>query len=234
VTNTKLHLCPDVQELVGQLIPRAAVVVGACRFPMAVRASFSRVTRALASQLGQRTSLPRCRQFGVWASPTARDGVKPDSSAASGSASSSSSARSHPYRSEADRRDSRIFGDRDHKALIDEIIRVDHAGEYGAVRIYQGQKDVLQGDKSVAELITVRRFDVTCSATHRWCVWRKRASLIPLVSQEMQATEVEHLETLDVMMAERRARPTALLPLWHVAGYALGELLSVRSFCWRS
>merc|ERR1719197_2118705 len=37
----------------------------------------------------------------------------------------------HPYPSSEDAVDSRLFGDTDHKALIDEILRVDHAGEYG-------------------------------------------------------------------------------------------------------
>ena len=62
----------------------------------------------------------------------------------------------HPYPSSEDAVDSRLFGDTDHKALIDEILRVDHAGEYGATRIYQGQMDVLQRDKSVFELLAVR------------------------------------------------------------------------------
>ena len=41
----------------------------------------------------------------------------------------------------------------------------------------------------------------------------------------MKATEDEHLEKIEGIMADRRARPTALLPLWHVAGYALGTLV---------
>ncbi len=72
------------------------------------------------------------------------------------------------------------------------MIRVDHAGEYGAARIYQGQLAVLgrgrQGD-------TLRH---------------------------MLAQEEVHRETFAALMADRRVRPTALLPLWHVAGFALG------------
>ncbi len=72
------------------------------------------------------------------------------------------------------------------------MIRVDHAGEYGAKRIYQGQLAVLgrgeHGD----------------------------------VLRHMQAQEEAHLQKFTHLIAERRVRPTALLPFWHVAGFALG------------
>jgi 3-demethoxyubiquinol 3-hydroxylase len=72
------------------------------------------------------------------------------------------------------------------------MIRVDHAGEYGAKRIYQGQLAVLgSGDK--AELL-----------------------------RHMQAQEQHHLDTFSDLIVRRRVRPTALLPLWHLAGFALG------------
>lgn len=73
------------------------------------------------------------------------------------------------------------------------MIRVDHAGEYGAARIYAGQLAVM-GDRS--EVSTeIRR---------------------------MAAQERAHLETFDRLIAERGVRPTLLHPVWHVAGYALG------------
>ncbi len=72
------------------------------------------------------------------------------------------------------------------------MIRVDHAGEYGAVRIYEGQLAVLK-DGPAAEKI-----------------------------RRMAAEEQRHLETFDRLIVERRVRPTALEPLWRVAGYALG------------
>lgn len=75
---------------------------------------------------------------------------------------------------------------------LERVIRVDHAGEYGAKRIYQGQLAVLRGTKHEP---TIRH---------------------------MQAQEQEHLDTFARLIAERRVRPTALLPLWHVAGFALG------------
>lgn len=72
------------------------------------------------------------------------------------------------------------------------MIRVDHAGEYGAVRIYQGQLAVLGRGRHGNTL------------------------------RHMLAQEEVHRETFAAMVADRRVRPTALLPLWHIAGYALG------------
>ena len=72
------------------------------------------------------------------------------------------------------------------------MIRVDHAGEYGAVRIYEGQLAVL-GKSAAAGVI-----------------------------REMADQERRHLERFEKLVRERRVRPTALSPLWHVAGYALG------------
>jgi ubiquinone biosynthesis monooxygenase Coq7 len=83
-------------------------------------------------------------------------------------------------------------GDPGAEALIARMIRVDQAGEYGAVRIYEGQLAVLAGTKAGRAI------------------------------EEMAAREREHLETFERMMVERRVRPTALSPLWHMAGFALG------------
>ena len=78
----------------------------------------------------------------------------------------------------------------------DAMIRVDHAGEYGAVRIYEGQLAVL-GNRPGA---------------------KKTAQAI----QKMARQEQDHLKAFDALVNERRVRPTALAPIWHVAGYALG------------
>ncbi len=75
---------------------------------------------------------------------------------------------------------------------MERIIRVDHAGEDGAVRIYEGQLAVLGKSPAGA------------------------------VIRDMAAQEREHLETFDRLIVERRVRPTLLSPLWHVAGFALG------------
>ena len=83
-------------------------------------------------------------------------------------------------------------GDATPRERLERMIRVDHAGEYGAARIYQGQLAVLgrgrQGD-------TLRH---------------------------MLTQEEHHRDTFAALVADRRVRPTALLPLWHLAGYALG------------
>lgn len=83
-------------------------------------------------------------------------------------------------------------GDRPADAAVARMIRVDHAGEYGAKRIYQGQLAVL-GHTDKAETI-----------------------------RHMQAQEQVHLDTFAALIARRRVRPTALLPFWHIAGFALG------------
>lgn len=83
-------------------------------------------------------------------------------------------------------------GDLDKDASIDRLLRVDHAGEYGARRIYEGQLAVLGRGPGAA---AIRR---------------------------MHAQEQEHLAHFEALVVERRVRPTALQPLWHVAGFALG------------
>ena len=86
----------------------------------------------------------------------------------------------------------RLPGDPDKAEIIDRIIRVDHAGEYGAKRIYEGQLAMLKGKPEAA---VVRR---------------------------MYEQELAHLQEFERLMVERRARPSALHPIWHVAGFALG------------
>jgi ubiquinone biosynthesis monooxygenase Coq7 len=85
-------------------------------------------------------------------------------------------------------------GDPSAKETTDRMIRVDHAGEYGATRIYAGQLAVL-GRGGKGDLI-----------------------------RHMQAQEQNHLRTFDAMIVDRRVRPTAMLPFWHLAGYALGAV----------
>ena len=86
----------------------------------------------------------------------------------------------------------RLPGDPSPEAAVERMIRVDHAGEYGAVRIYEGQLAVL-GKSAAGSVI-----------------------------REMAEQERRHLERFEKLVRERRVRPTALSPLWHVAGYALG------------
>ena len=73
------------------------------------------------------------------------------------------------------------------------MLRIDQAGEYGATRIYEGQLAVM-GDRA------------------------------PHAAQiaAMAAQEAGHRQRFDALIAARGVRPTALQPLWSVAGYALG------------
>jgi len=72
------------------------------------------------------------------------------------------------------------------------MIRVDQAGEYGAVRIYAGQQAVL-GRRAVGPVI-----------------------------REMADQEARHLAKFNAVVNARGVRPTVLSPVWHVLGYALG------------
>ena len=88
--------------------------------------------------------------------------------------------------------DDRLPGDPEPEEQIARMLRVDHAGEFGAARIYAGQLSVL-GKTDVGPTI-----------------------------QHMADQETKHLETFDRLLVERRVRPTILSPLWHMAGFALG------------
>lgn len=76
--------------------------------------------------------------------------------------------------------------------LIDEIVRVDHAGELGADRIYAGQMAIL-GKTSVGPTIN-----------HMW------------------EQEKEHRQKFESLINKYRVRPTAMIPFWNIAGFALG------------
>lgn len=76
--------------------------------------------------------------------------------------------------------------------LIDEIVRVDHAGELGADRIYAGQMAIL-GKTSAGPTIK-----------HMW------------------EQEKEHRQKFESLINKYRVRPTAMIPLWNIAGFALG------------
>ena len=82
------------------------------------------------------------------------------------------------------------------RARLAEILRVDHAGEYGAVQIYKAQRAVFAGLAGKEGLTR----DLT----------------------EMQGHETVHKERFDALLNEHRVRPTALLPLWHMAAVGLG------------
>lgn len=76
---------------------------------------------------------------------------------------------------------------------LEEIIRVDHAGEYGATRIYDGQIAIFGKNSKIGKTI-----------------------------QHMADQEQEHIDKFNELILEHRVRPTAFLPIWNIAGYALG------------
>ena len=80
-----------------------------------------------------------------------------------------------------------------HREVLEEIIRVDHAGEYGATKIYDGQIAIFGKNSRLGKTI-----------------------------QHMADQEQEHIDKFNELILEHRVRPTALLPLWNVAGFALG------------
>ncbi len=77
---------------------------------------------------------------------------------------------------------------------IEEMIRVNHAGEYGAKRIYQGQLNYIK-----------HQFDYT------------------IINNMLQQEEI-HLNYFNELLLQRNIRPTILLSLWHIIGYQLGSL----------
>tara|TARA_B100000579_G_scaffold97185_1_gene77104 strand:- start:78 stop:590 length:513 start_codon:yes stop_codon:yes gene_type:complete len=78
------------------------------------------------------------------------------------------------------------------KCKLDQILRVDHAGEIGASKIYEGQIKIL-GNTEIGPLL-----------------------------QKMKDQEQEHLDTFHQLLNDHKVRPTALLPIWNAAGFVLG------------
>ena len=95
-----------------------------------------------------------------------------------------------PRRTRARRR---LPGDRTSRETLERMIRVDQAGEYGAVRIYEGQMAVLGNRTANAAVL-----------------------------RHMRDQEQVHLDTFNDLVRQRRVRPTAMAPVWHALGFALG------------
>ena len=79
---------------------------------------------------------------------------------------------------------------------LQSMVRVDHAGEYGAVRIYQGQRAIFKGRPDKARIAS--------QLAH------------------MEADEQHHLDAFDTHIRNGLAKPTLLAPFWNLAGFALG------------
>ena len=79
---------------------------------------------------------------------------------------------------------------------LEEFIRVDHAGERGAIKIYEGQLlalNTIKNDSALKEKI-----------------------------EKMKEHEKEHLEYFEKEIQKRKIKPTYLLPLWDIMGVGLG------------
>jgi len=79
---------------------------------------------------------------------------------------------------------------------VQEFIRVDHAGERGAVKIYEGQLlalNTLVKDESLKKTI-----------------------------EDMKIHEVEHCQFFEKEIKKRNIKPTKFLPLWDLLGVGLG------------
>ena len=82
------------------------------------------------------------------------------------------------------------------KTKVEEFIRVDHAGERGAIKIYEGQ------------LLALNTFI-------------KDEDLKKTI-QEMKIHEKEHCDYFENEIKKRKIKPTKLLPLWDLLGVSLG------------
>jgi|TARA_B110000211_G_C14019211_1_gene526837 ubiquinone biosynthesis monooxygenase Coq7 len=82
------------------------------------------------------------------------------------------------------------------KQYLEEIIRVDHAGERGAIKIYEGQ------------LLALKTF--------------KQDESLKRQIEEMKEHEKEHYEYFEKEIQKRNIKPTKFLPLWDILGVTLG------------
>ena len=79
---------------------------------------------------------------------------------------------------------------------VEEFIRVDHAGERGAVKIYEGQ---------LLALNTIVKNDN-----------------LKKTIEDMKEHEVEHCQFFENEIKKRNIEPTKFLPLWDLLGVGLG------------
>ena len=82
------------------------------------------------------------------------------------------------------------------KNKIEEFIRVDHAGERGAIKIYEGQ------------LLALNTF--------------VKDENLKKTIEKMKSHEKEHLDFFNKEIKKRNIKPTKLLPLWDLLGVGLG------------
>jgi ubiquinone biosynthesis monooxygenase Coq7 len=101
-------------------------------------------------------------------------------------------------------------GDKPHTEIIDEIIRVDHSGEYGAQKIYQGQ------------ILATKHLKKICLK----CNEEKYNKLLKSL-QQMYDSEVPHYEFFTNLMNAQKSRPSFMLPLWSALGFIIGYISGI-------
>ncbi|NUY39874.1 demethoxyubiquinone hydroxylase family protein [Wolbachia endosymbiont of Litomosoides brasiliensis] len=81
--------------------------------------------------------------------------------------------------------------------FLHQVIRVNHAGEYGAICVYSGQRFVLKKSSIINKII------------------------------EMEEQEKKHFHYFNGKIKEQKVRPTVLLPVWCVLGVSLGVVTAI-------
>lgn len=97
-------------------------------------------------------------------------------------------------------------GKRDHAVTVRRILKVNHAGEFGAIRIYGAQI---------------------------WMAHRLFPEIVPAL-HEMRNDEIEHCRLFREAMPSRNARPCRVMAFWSLGGYLLGLLTALggRNMVW--
>ncbi|QKX01987.1 demethoxyubiquinone hydroxylase family protein [Wolbachia endosymbiont of Cruorifilaria tuberocauda] len=83
------------------------------------------------------------------------------------------------------------------RKFLEQAIRVNHAGEYGAVCIYSGQKFILKESSIINRII------------------------------EMEEQEKKHFHYFSQEIKKRKIHPTILLPIWRILGVSLGVATAI-------
>lgn len=97
-------------------------------------------------------------------------------------------------------------GDKKNHEIIHEILRVNHSGELGAMRIYSGQ---------------------IAATNHRKKICKGSSNELLQTLKTMYLQEVPHYEYFDKYIQENKIRPSFFIPLWSILGYLAGYLTAV-------
>lgn len=87
--------------------------------------------------------------------------------------------------------------------VTNQMLRVDHAGEFGAVHIYNGQLSAFEQASNTQE--SYEKIKI------------------------MQSAEFVHLNKFNSILPTKRIRPSALTPVWHIGGFLMGAVTALTS-----